>query len=416
MIPSLNEKKVFHRCVRCGKSYPHAFRAFCSCDGMIDTEYELGAVRLYDSELPLFRYFDLLPMEKPENLLRALLPKTPCVHAHRLGRLLGLPNLYLKDETKNPTRTTKDRMAAVALSYMKECGIRAFCTSSTGNSSSAFVQMAEYYPECRMFIFSAEDFADRVETRNDTQVTHFVIRDESFVGAFNCAGRFAEANDFTSERGFFNPGRREGLKLAYLEAVEQIPGPIGWYVQAISSAMGVYGAYKGARELRAMGRTDGVPRLLCVQQESCAPVSRAFLEGAATVRPQLVVRRPNGIAKAILRGDPMRSYPYIQSMVLESQGTCAIATEDEIRTARSMVLEYEGIDICFSAATAMAGLVGLVRRGDFPLSDTVLVNLTGADREPNTGGRRVYLRRVDDGWEPENPAAYPYAPLRVAAA
>jgi threonine synthase len=416
MIPSLAEKKVIHRCVRCGKTYPHAFRAFCSCDGMIDTEYELDRVRLYDSELPLFRYFDLIPLEDPDNLARALLPKTPCIHAERLGRLLGIPRLFLKDETKNPTRTTKDRMAAVALSYMKECGVRAFCTSSTGNSSSAFVHMAEYYPECRIFIFTAEDFADRVESRSDDQITHFVIRDESFVGAFNCAGRFAEANNFTSERGFFNPGRREGLKLAYLEAAEQVPGPIHWYVQAISSAMGVYGAYKGARELRALGRADSVPRLLCVQQESCAPAARAFLEGASTVRPDLIVHKPMGIAKAILRGDPMRSYPYIRSMVLESNGTCAVATEAEIVTARRMVFEYEGIDICFSAATAVAGLVGLVRRGAFPQSDTVLVNLTGADRDPVTEGPRVYLRRVQDGWEPEDPVAYPYAKLRAAAA
>jgi len=416
MIPSLVEKKVVHRCVRCNKIYPHAFRSFCSCDGMIDTEYDLRRVKLHDTESPLLRYFDLLPIEQPDNLIPALLPRTPCVRAERLGRLLGMPRLYLKDETKNPTNTTKARMAAVALSYMKECGIRSFCTSSTGNSSTAFVHMAEHYPECRIYIFTAEEFADRVEVCNDAQVIHFVIRDESFVGAFNCAGRFAAANDIVSERGFFNPGRREGLKLAYLEAAEQVPGAIGWYVQAISSAMGVYGAYKGARELRAMGRTDSVPRLLCVQQESCAPVSRAFLEGAVTVRPEHVVSRPQGIAKAILRGDPMRSYPYIRSMVLESGGTCATATEAEIRAARIMVAEYEGIDICFSAAAALAGLIGLVRRGMVPQSDTVLVNLTGADREPTSLGKRHYLRRVEDGWVPENPSTYLYSPLRVAAA
>jgi threonine synthase len=103
-------------------------------------------------------------------------------------------------------------------------------------------------------------------------------------------------------------------------------------------------------------------------------------------------------------------------MLLESNGTCAIATEAEIRVARTMVLEYEGIDICYSAATALAGLINLARSGGFPQSDTVLVNLTGADREVAAPGRRVYLRRVEDGWEPENPAAYPYAKLRVAAA
>jgi len=101
-------------------------------------------------------------------------------------------------------------------------------------------------------------------------------------------------------------------------------------------------------------------------------------------------------------------------MVLESGGTCAIATEAEIVAARTMVFEYEGIDVCYAAATAMAGVIGLVRRGLLPTSQTVLVNLTGGDRDAAAEGRRVYLRRVEDGWEPEDPAMYPYADLRDA--
>jgi threonine synthase len=404
---SLKKKTVIHRCVRCDKLHPHAFVAFCECGGMIDTEYALAEARIHDRADPLERFFDLLPIEDPAHLLPAGLAPTPTVHATRLGKAIGLSRLYLKDETKNPTRTTKDRMAAVALSYMKECGIERFCTSSTGNSSSAFANAARLYPGCRVYLFTAEDFAERVQATGE-QVIHFVLRGATFVEAFECARQYAERTGLPSERGFFNPGRREGLKLAFLEAVEQVDEPLDWYVQAVSSAMGVYGCYKGARELAAMGRIARPPKLLCVQQESCAPLVHAFLEGSPECRQDHVVPRPSGIAKAILRGDPRRAYPYVRNVVLESGGTMCSVSEREIREARTMIRELEGLDPCFSASTALAGLRKLVAGGHFPTGDSVLVNLTGGDRPEDGADSRhldpYWLRRGPNGWEPEDPS------------
>ena len=336
-----------------------------------------------------------------------------------------MPNLYLKDETKNPTATTKDRMAAVALSYLKELGVREICTSSTGNSSSSFANYVKLYPGCRIYLFTAGDFEDRVRSDlGGAQVVHFVLRGATFVGAFQFAGEFAVRKKVTSERGFFNPGRREGLKLAYLEAADQIGRPIDWYVQAVSSAMGVYGAYKGARELRALGRADRLPRLLCVQQESCAPMARAFDAASPLIQPGHIVERPSGIAQAILRGDPSRSYPYVREMVLESDGGFATVSEREIREARTMIHEHEGVDPCFSASAAFAGLLQRVRAGAFPTTDTVLVNLTGGDRpaasKASNGAPRpaqtYYLRQSGSTWEPESALDASYAPVWPALA
>ena len=81
MTTALTTKKVFHRCIRCNKQHPHAFRPFCDCDGLIDTEYDLTRVTFHDHSNPLIRYFDLLPLEDPANLLRLPLTQTPCVHA-----------------------------------------------------------------------------------------------------------------------------------------------------------------------------------------------------------------------------------------------------------------------------------------------------------------------------------------------
>jgi threonine synthase len=367
-------------CSRCRRELDGGFFPFCPmCGAMSEVEYELGAVELRDSANPYIRFIDLLPVSDP-----GLLPDgarfTPTVHARALGRRLDMPWLFLKDETGLPTRTTKDRMAAVALAYLRECGVRGFATSSTGNSSSAYAHAISRIPELLMYVFTAEQFRDRLALSADHQIVDVVLRDATFVEAFAAAGEFADRNGLASERGFFNPGRREGLKLAWLEAAEQVGRPIDWYVQAVSSAMGVHGVYKAARERRQLGFADRVPRLLLVQQDSCAPMVSAWRDGSERIRPADIVERPAGIAAAILRGDPTRAYPHVHGIVVESGGTFTAVSEQQIRDARRLVEDLEGISPCYAAAAALAGLIQLCRRGEVPREHTVLVNLTGGDR------------------------------------
>lgn len=382
-----------------GRTVPPGYHPFCAAGGMVDVEYDLARVRLPDSPNPFVRFAPLLPVRGELERLPAGVRATPLVHARALGRWLGLPSLHLKDETVLPTRTTKDRMAAVALAYLFEQGVRDFCTSSTGNSSTAYAHAIRAFPEMRVRIFTGEEFVGRVQHADHPQVTHFGLRGATFVEASAAAGAHATATGVVSEHGFFNLGRREGLKLAFLEACDQCPVPIDWYVQAVSSGMGVCGTFKGAKELRGIGMIDRLPRLLCVQQEGCAPMVAAHREGSPVIRPHHVVARPSGIAAAILRGDPSRVYPHLRGAVLESGGDIESAAEREIREARRMLLELEGIDVCHAAATALAGLVRQVRRGRFPARDTVVVNLTGADRPASAAlDHVVWLERDGATW------------------
>lgn len=390
-------------CTRCGKSFGSSYKTFCDCGGIMDVEYDIKKVIFHDSTNPYVRYADLLPVRNWHGRFPSNATFTPAVHARHLGGKIGIPRLYLKDETVLPTRSTKDRMAVVSLAYLHEHGVRSFCTSSTGNSSTAYAHAIQYYPDMRLYLFTAEDFVHRVQHADHDQVKHFVLRDASFVDAFEFSGVYAGQNNLVSERGFFNPGRREGLKLAYLEAAEQVPEPIDWYVQAVSSAMGVYGTYKGARQLFDMKRSDRIPKMLCVQQERCSPMVQAFNGGHDTILPEHTVPRPQGIAEAILRGNPTRAYPYVREIVLSCGGAMVAVTENEIREARRMVEEFEGVFPCFSASTAIAGLCKLVREGRFPVNETVLVNLTGGERTGEMSPRHIYwMEHVDSGkWIPE---------------
>lgn len=368
---------------------------------MSDVEYDLSRVELRDSPNPYVRFRDLLPVADP-SLLPPDATFTRTVHAERLGATVGLPWLYLKDETRLPTRTTKDRMAAVALAYLYEHGVREFTTSSTGNSSTAYAHAIGRLPGLVMYLFTASRFLDRVEATDSEQVKHVVLRDATFVEAFDEAREFAERHGLVPERGFFNPGRREGLKLAWLEAAEQVPRPIDWYVQAVSSAMGVYGGYNGARQLRGLGLSDRLPRLLCVQQETCAPMVSAWLDGSDSILPEHVVARPDGIAQAILRGNPTRTYPHVHRIVSESDGTFISVDEAEMRQARQRVHELENLSPCFAAAAAVAGAVKLRRRGELQADDVVLINLTGGDRAAAPPPRDAqWMHRSAAGWVAE---------------
>lgn len=387
-------------CTRCQKKFGLEFKTFCDCGGIVDIEYDLDKVQFHDSDNPYLRYVDLLPIKPRHEQLPADTRFTPCIHAKQLGKYLGMPSLYLKDETALPTCSTKDRMAVVSLAYLYECGVRSFCTSSTGNSSTAYAYAIQNYPDMHLYLFTAEDFAHRVQHADHKQITHFVMRDASFVDAFEYSGSYAARHHLVSERGFFNPGRREGLKLAFLEACEQIPSPIDWYVQAVSSAMGVYGTYKGAQQLLGMGRTDRLPKMLCAQQESCSPMAQAFNEGSENIKSHHIVARPSGIAEAILRGNPTRAYPYVRDIVLECGGGMVAVSEQEIREAKTIVEELEGLHPCFSASTAVAGLIKQVLGGNFPKKETVLINLTGGMRSEQKKSRNIQLvkRNAEGHW------------------
>ncbi|MBK6426194.1 MAG: pyridoxal-phosphate dependent enzyme [Blastocatellia bacterium] len=141
------------------------------------------------------------------------------------------------------------------------------------------------------------------------------------------------------------------------------------------------------------------PRLLCVQQETCSPMARAFEEGSEAILPHHVVPRPHGIASAILRGNPSRVYPIVRRIVIESEGGFATVSETEIREARRMAEELEGLSLCFSSAAALAGMAKLARRGGIAANQTVLVNLTGRDRDAAVQCHSAsWLRRSGDTW------------------
>jgi threonine synthase len=384
-------------CRACGKEFATGFHPVCSCGGMVDVNYSLRRVRLRDDPNPLIRFFDLLPLRHESNICWLGEGNTPTVLARALGRRLGLDNLYLKDETKNPTRTTKDRMASVVLSYFRDVGVSEFACSSTGNSSTSFARGVEQFPGFKLHVFVGRDFLHRMNFDSSDRVTVYWVEDATFAEAHECARVFAESNKrVTGERGFFNPGRREGLKLAFLEGSLAMPEAPHWYFQAVSSGMGVYGAWRGAEQLYGLGLRDRLPRLACVQQSTCAPMVDSWRAGSPVTRPQDVVAEPVGIAEAILRGSPIKTYPHLYEVVRASGGTFESVTNDEIREAQRLLFELEGIEACEAASTTIAAVRKMAAGGELRRHEAILVNITGALRtEAITPREYVTVRKAD---------------------
>lgn len=372
------KKVLVHQCRRCGRRYPHGYTPRCiACGDLVEVQYDLGAARLYDSPVVMERYFDLLPIRQPDSLLPLGEGNTPCVHAAVLGASLGLERVYLKLESQNPTGTTKDRMAAVVLSLFNELGIAEFVNSSTGNTANSLAYGIRRYPRFKMHLFIGAAFQEGVRFANgNPRVVLNVLEGMSYAEVSNYARGEAKRRRLPFEAGFFNPARREGLKLAYFEAVEQVPDEIRWYVQAVSSAMGAYGTWKGAKELQGLGKAHVLPRIVCVQQESCCPMVKAFEEGSPVIKRHHIVPNPGGIAKAILLGDPSDCYPYVYEMVQESGGTFARVSEIEIREAQARLAEIEGVHCGYTAATTVAALIRMASQGAIRADETVLLNLT----------------------------------------
>ncbi|GII77019.1 threonine synthase [Sphaerisporangium rufum] len=377
------EKFIKFACIVCEREIDDPRRNRCpDCNGAVDAIYDLDnfvAPETLTTPNTLLRYFSLLPLKERESVHWLGEGNTPCFEVPALAAELGVGRLFFKDESANPTRSTKDRIASVGLSHFTELGVTRLVLSSTGNSSTAYARGAQLVDGFQIHIFVGRDFVHRLNY-TDHPAVHTHVVDGPFVAAGGVAQRYARENGIAWEGGFFNLSRREGLKLAYLEAFDAMPVEPTHVFQAISSGMGLLGAYKGALEYRELGRLSRLPSFVAVQQESCGPMAHAFTEGAETIGERHIVKNPRGLAYAILRGDPTPTYPYVRDLVLQSRGGIEAASDLRIREAHRMLAEVAGVRACYASATAFAGAVKMAREGRLGEDSVLLVNLTGTDR------------------------------------
>jgi threonine synthase len=316
-------------------------------------------------------YWELLPIPDRATCRIPIAP-TPTI---LLAELDGVP-IYAKVEGVLPTGSTKDRLIAVSLPLMVERGVERFVLSSTGNTAAAYAWGLQYYPELTARCFVSVDVKESA-LGPVTPALEIVRVDGDYVAAQN-RSKAELAPGEVSEGGFFNLGRREGAKLAYLEAfddVERMGGRVDTVVQAVASGLGIVAAARASEQSSAVRRWGRAPRLFCAQQTSCSPMVKAYRSVLNGGNERKTQEMPSGLASAILLGDPFVSFDYVCRESLDTGGGFIDVTSSEI--AAALQRHRHEVPLGDSAAVALASVYRMWEQGDLQDSEGVLVALTG---------------------------------------
>lgn len=359
-------------CVDCGSTDQDLSGRCAACSGLVDATYPPSQAALQPGDTDaLATYWDLLPIPDRATCRIAIEP-TPTI---LLTELDGVP-IWAKVEGVLPTNSTKDRLIAVSLPLMLERGVERFVFSSTGNTAAAYAWGLERYPELSARVYVSEDVPDAQLGPATAQMEIVRVK-----GDYVEAGTRSRADirpGEVGEGGFFNLGRREGAKLAYLEAFDDVAragGRIDTVVQAVASGLGIVAAARAVEQSVAVRGWGGGPRLFCAQQTSCSPMVKAWRAVLNGTNERATVEMPTGIAEAILLGDPFSSFDYVASAVRDSGGGFVDVTSSEI--AAALQRHAREVPLGDAAAVALASVYRMWEQGDLQGSEGVLVALTG---------------------------------------
>jgi threonine synthase len=355
--------------------------------GRLDISYDYAKVKesLTKGSLgvrprDVWRWAELLPAEE-RFAARLGEGGTPLLRASRLGELIGIPNLFLKDETRNPTGSFKDRAMAVSVAKAVEKKAKTLTTASSGNAAAA---LSAYAARAGL-----EVVAFVLDTASDAKVAQLVLYGARVIkvrgierGEDPTVAMMREAVKRwgwypSPSFGPFNPYQVEGPKTISFELAEDFAWKgYDWLLAPTGSSCLLAGLWKGARDLREVGMAERYPRLVPVQPTGNSALVRAIKAGIPASK---VVAEPHPHTIASGLEDP---YPWDADCAMEgvakTGGQGETADDSEILDAVRDLARCEGIFAEPSGAAALAGAKKLREGGAIDRSDTVVVLVTGS--------------------------------------
>lgn len=308
----------------------------------------------------LWRWAELLPVREARYRLTLGEGDTPLLPLPRLGARWGLPRLYVKDESRNPTGTFKARGLVMAVARGVELGVRAFVIPTAGNAGGALAAYAARAGvEAHVFMPQDAPQVNQAEVR--AAGASLTLVDGLIHDAARLARRQAEAYGWFDVSTFKEPYRVEGKKTMGLELAEAF----GWdlpevIVYPTGGGTGLVGMWKAFAELEQLGWIDSRrPRLVSVQAAGCAPIVRAFHTGAERAAPwENAATLAAGLRVPVAFADRL-----ILRALRETQGTAVAVTDEEILSARRELAETEGIFAAPEGAATWAAVKRLLAEG-----------------------------------------------------
>lgn len=367
------------QCRECKKEYESSFRYVCDeCFGPLDVKYDFPQVSpetFAGREQTYWRYFELLPVEEKANIISIGAGMTPLIKAENLGNALGLDNLYIKNDSVNPTFSFKDRPAGVAVSKARELGLSAVGCASTGNLASATAAHAARggFP-CHVFA------PGNLEMAKIAQALSYGANYIAVDGTYDDANRIAAQVGDSRGIGIVNINLRshyvEGSKTLAYEVAEQL----GWQVPdhvvvPVGSGAMLNAICKGFEELQHVGLVGEVSgmHVNAAQPHGCAPVVDAFQRDSREVIP---VERPDTVAKSLAIGDPGDGR-YVLKRLAQYGGHADESNDREILDAILLLARTEGIFTEPAGGVSVSVLQKMADQGRIDRDDTVVCYITG---------------------------------------
>lgn len=368
------------RCRQCGAQFPESPQYVCDeCFGPLETLYDYEAIRgqisreqIARGPRSIWRYAALLPAERDARVdLHAGF--TPLVRAEHLGRRLGLRNLYIKNDTVNPTFSFKDRVVAVASAKALQFGFSALACASTGNLAAS-VSAHAAKAGLPAYVFVPADLEPAKITNAAVYGATIVAVDGNYDAANRLATEVGDEYGWAFVNVNMRPYYSEGSKTLAFEVAEQL----GWRAPdrvfvPIASGSLYTKIYKGFNELRKVGLLDDVhTRMVGAQADGCSPVACAYARGAGEVQPV----RPNTIAKSLAIGSPADGF-YALKVARESGGSIESVSEGSVGEAMQLLASTEGIFAETAGGVTIAALKKLAAAGALDPDELIVAYVTG---------------------------------------
>ncbi|HME98895.1 MAG TPA: threonine synthase [Terriglobia bacterium] len=370
------------KCRECGREYPVKLLAGCEeCFGPLEVDYHYESIAkilkrdvIASRPKSIWKYRELLPIDSDPKIGLGT-GGTPLLRADRLGRKLGIDNLYLKNDAVNaPTLSFKDRVTAVAVNKALEFKLEAVGCASTGNlaNSVAANAAAAGLPS---FIL----IPDNLEKTKVIATQVYGSRLIAVKGNYDAVNRLCSQIVDRYPWGFVNVNLRpyyaEGSKTIGYEVAEQL----GWHppdaiVVPMAGGAMISKIHKGFKELERLGLTSETERtrFYGAQAAGCNPIIDAVKRGTTEIRPV----KPNTIAKSLAIGNPADGY-YAARLIPQSGGWAEDCTDEEIVAGIQLLAETEGVFTETAGGVTVAVAQKLVEQGRIKKTDVTVLAITG---------------------------------------
>jgi threonine synthase len=365
----------------------HCEQHLCTCGAPLLARYDLQRARswrresLAGREATMWRYRELMPLFDDESPLTLGEGWTPLLHARRLGAALGLERLFVKDESLNPTNSFKARGLAAAVTKAAHLGATTLSIPSAGNAANAMAAYAAL-AGLKAKVFMPKDVKVPFIRECELYGADVTLVDGLITDAGRIAAETGKPLGWYDVSTLKEPYRIEGKKTMAYELGEQLDWQFpDWIIYPTGGGTGMVGMWKAFEEMEAIGwKAPGRrPKMVSVQAEHCAPIVRAFEQGAE--RSELF---PNArtIADGLRVPKAIGDFLVLRA-VRESGGTALAVSDTDMVSAMREMGATEGISAAPEGGAALHALKILVGRGDVRPTDTVVVF--------NTGGALKYL-------------------------